>query len=164
MPAAICYVPWQRECCFALDLSLYLSIATNLWNTLIIILRHSQAHACSKISRAVDADGKYEVWLVLDTNTLMQSPEELLAFHSASKDSILPKSGVFKNIDLSINYYIPQAVIRELDNRKAAGHSDGKELPLAHHPFLSQQNMDLLLQPGCLNRTYSLQGCTSQSI
>ena len=134
MPAAICYVPWQRKCSLALDLSLYLSIATILWSTLIITLRPSQAHACSKTSRAVNADGKYEVWLVLDTNTLMQSPEELLAFHSASKDSVLPKSGAFKNIDLSIDYYIPQAVIRELDNRKAAGHSDGKELPLPITP------------------------------
>ena len=74
------------------------------------------------------------MWLVLDTNTLMQSPEELLAFHSASKDSILPKSGAFKNIDLSITYYIPQAVIRELDNCKAAGQSAGDDFALAHYP------------------------------
>ena len=55
----------------------------------------------------------------------MESPEELLAFHAASRDNILPKSGSFKNIDLSINYFIAQAVIRELDNRKLGGHSDG---------------------------------------
>ncbi len=55
----------------------------------------------------------------------MESPEELLAFHAASKDSILPKSGAFKNIELSVNYFVPQAVIRELDNRKQGGHSDG---------------------------------------
>lgn len=72
------------------------------------------------------ADGNYEVWLVLDTNTLMESPEDLLAFHAASKDNILPKAGACKNIDLSINYYVPMAVIRELDNRKVAGHADGK--------------------------------------
>ena len=68
----------------------------------------------------------YEVWLVLDTNTLMQSPEELLAFHSASKDSILPRSGAFRSIDLDIKYYVPQAVIRELDHRKAEGNADGE--------------------------------------
>ena len=55
----------------------------------------------------------------------MESPEELLAFHAASRDSILPKSGAFKNIDLSINYFVAQAVIRELDSRKSAGHADG---------------------------------------
>ena len=55
----------------------------------------------------------------------MESPEELLAFHAASRDSILPKSGAFKNIDLSIHYFVAQAVIRELDNRKTAGHADG---------------------------------------
>ena len=55
----------------------------------------------------------------------MQSPDELLAFHSASRDSILPKSGSFKNIDLCINYFVAQAVIWELDNRKLGGHSDG---------------------------------------
>lgn len=80
------------------------------------------------INMKICADGKYEVWLVLDTNTLMESPEELLSFHSASKDSILPKSGAFKNIDLSISYFIAQAVIRELDSRKQAGHSDGTAL------------------------------------
>ena len=80
------------------------------------------------INMEICADGKYEVWLVLDTNTLMESPEELLSFHSASKDSILPKSGAFKNIDLSISYFIAQAVIRELDSRKQAGHSDGTAL------------------------------------
>ena len=72
------------------------------------------------------ADGKYEVWLVLDTYTLMELPEELLAFHAASRDSILPKSGAFKNIDLTISYFVAQAVIRELDNRKMGGHSDGE--------------------------------------
>ncbi len=56
----------------------------------------------------------------------MESPEDLLAFHAASKDSILPTSGAFKNIELSINYFVPQAVIRELDIRKQGGHSDGE--------------------------------------
>ncbi|CAK0756273.1 hypothetical protein CVIRNUC_002441 [Coccomyxa viridis] len=69
-------------------------------------------------------DGRYEVWLVLDTNTLMQLPEELLAFHAASKDSILPRSGAFRSIDLDIKYYVPQAVIRELDYRKSEGNAD----------------------------------------
>lgn len=135
MPAALCYVPWQKECSLALDISLHLSIAAILWNTLNITLPPSQAHAYSENSRAIDADGMYEVWLLLDTNTLMQSPEELLAFHSASIDSILPKSGAFKNIDLSITYYIPQAVIRELDNCKAAGQSAGEDFALANYPF-----------------------------
>ena len=72
------------------------------------------------------ADGRYEVWLVLDTNTLMQLPEELLAFHAASKDSILPRSGAFRSIDLDIKYYVPQAVIRELDYRKSEGNADGE--------------------------------------
>ena len=75
-----------------------------------------------------DADGRYDVWLVLDTNTLMQSSEELLAFHSASKDSILPRSGAFRSIDLDIKYYVPQAVIRELDYRKSEGNADGKHI------------------------------------
>ena len=56
----------------------------------------------------------------------MQSPEELLAFHSASKDSILPRSGAFRSIDLDIKYYVPQAVIRELDYRKSEGNADGE--------------------------------------
>ena len=61
-----------------------------------------------------------------DTNTLMQFPEELLAFHSAGKDSILPRSGAFRSIDLDIKYYVPQAVIRELDYRKSEGNADGE--------------------------------------
>ena len=56
----------------------------------------------------------------------MQSPEELLAFHSASRDSILPRSGAFRSIDLDIKYYVPQAVIRELDYRKSEGNADGE--------------------------------------
>ena len=64
----------------------------------------------------------------------MQSPDELLAFHSASRDSILPRSGAFRSIDLDIKYYVPQAVIRELDYRKSEGNADGERImgPFLH--------------------------------
>ncbi len=65
------------------------------------------------------ADGDYTLWLVIDTNILIEDLERLKEFHR--NVTMGGANGPFKDINFLIVYYIPKKVNSELCAQKERG-------------------------------------------
>lgn len=65
------------------------------------------------------ADGDYTLWLVIDTNILIEDLEHLKEFHR--EVTLGGQGGPFKDIHFEIRYYIPKKVYSELCAHKDRG-------------------------------------------
>lgn len=65
------------------------------------------------------SDGDYTLWLVIDTNILIEDLEHLKDFHR--KVALAGPNGPFKDIHFNILYYIPKKVNSELCAQKERG-------------------------------------------
>ncbi len=65
------------------------------------------------------ADGDYTLWLVIDTNILIEDLEHLKEFHR--NVTMGGANGAYKDINFLIIYYIPKKVNSELCAQKERG-------------------------------------------
>ena len=76
-------------------------------------------------------DGDYTLWLVIDTNILIEDLEHLKDFHR--QVTLARHGGPFKDIHFNIMYYIPKKVNSELCAQKERGKEIYKAFARSSH-------------------------------